>query len=69
MKFIEVKNNFKKGRYKLGQYVKDNQFTYKIVKIFDKENYNMYKAERIDKHQVVTFTDMDHGQYRIVKEV
>ena len=70
---VEVKNNFKKGRYKLDQIVIDAEdrlkLKYKIVKIFDKGGYDMYKAERLDKHQYLSFTDMDHGRYRIVKEV
>lgn len=70
---VEVKNNFKKGRYKLDQIVIDSEdrlkIKYKIVKIFDKDGYNMYKAERIDKPQNLSFTDMDHRRYRIVKEV
>lgn len=70
---VEVKNNFKKGRYKLDQIVIDAEdrlkLKYKIVKIFDKDGYNMYKAERIDKPQNLSFTDKEHGRYRIVKEV
>lgn len=69
----EIRNNHKKGRYKLDQIVTDAEdrlkLKYKIVKIFDKGGYNMYKAERLDKPQYLSFTDMDHGRYRIVKEV
>ena len=70
---VEVKNNFKKGRYELDQIVIDSEdrlkIKYKIVKIFDKSGYDMYKAERLDKPQYLSFTDMEHGRYRIVKEV
>ena len=54
----EIRNNHKKGRYKLDQIVIDAEdrlkLKYKIVKIFDKGGYDMYKAERLDKHQYLS---------------
>ena len=63
---VSIKNNFTKGKYKIGQIIKTNEKLihnlYEIIEIIDKKYYNMYVAKNLKYGWKYDFTDMDELQ-------